>query len=73
MKKDLDIVDQKFNNFTPATKFNELLRKTENYVNKDEVIKLTHEMKHMNKTLSKFAQTTDVNEKFNTLTREMFE
>jgi len=45
----------------------------EKFVQRDEMIKLQHETKHLTKTLSKFAETSNVNEKFNSLTKEMYD
>ena len=39
-KKDLDLVDQKFNAYTTVVKFNELQRRCDSFVIRDEVVKM---------------------------------
>ena len=60
MKKDLDIVEQKLQNYTPMVKFMELSRECQTFALQTEIPRLEEEIEKTNQFQTKFMLKTDV-------------
>ena len=73
MKKDLDVVEQRLQNYCPLPKFMELSRECQSYAKQTEIERVEEEISRTNQALTKFILKTDVQEKFNKMEKEIWE
>ena len=73
MKKDLDVVEQKFQNYTPINKFMDLQRECTTFALQTEIIRLEGEIYKTNEYQKKFILKTDINERLQKIEKEIWE
>mmetsp|Transcript_9061 Transcript_9061/g.12315 ORF Transcript_9061/g.12315 Transcript_9061/m.12315 type:complete len:151 (+) Transcript_9061:680-1132(+) len=73
MKKDLDLVEQRLQNYVLMPKFIELQHQCMDYADKKEIVRLDNEFDRSNQKMTKFVLKTDVSEKFKKVEKEIWE
>ena len=73
MKKDLDMVEQRLQQYVLMPKFLELQHTCMDLAHKKEIVRLDDEIEKTRNMLVKFALKTDVNEKFRKVEQELWE
>lgn len=63
MKKDLDVIEQRLQHYTPLPKFMELSRECQTFAPQTEITRLEYEIEKTNQYQTKFIMKTDANEK----------
>ena len=72
MKKDLDIVEQKLQNYCPMPKFMDLQRDCQLFALQTEIERIDEELEKTNNYQTKFILKTDVSEKLNKMEKEVW-
>ena len=73
MKKDLDLVEQRLQNYVLMPKFLELQHQCMDYADKKDIDRLDTEIEKTNQKMTKFVLKTDVSEKFKKVEKEIWE
>mmetsp|Transcript_13803 Transcript_13803/g.17467 ORF Transcript_13803/g.17467 Transcript_13803/m.17467 type:complete len:151 (+) Transcript_13803:675-1127(+) len=73
MKKDLDLVEQRLQNYVLMPKFVELQHQCMDYADKKEIVRIDNEFDRSNQKMTKFVLKTDVSEKFKKVEKEIWE